>query len=83
MPAVPGGRPARPVGRQQGRPPLSPATAGPRRRSPPGTPRPALPAFPSGRAGAPASTRPTPRPARNTTRAPAFLLLPGAAALTG
>ena len=54
MLAVPGGRPARPVGRQQGRPPPPPATARARTRSPPGiTPRPPLPAFPSGRPGRP------------------------------
>jgi hypothetical protein len=56
MPAVPSGWPARPAGRQQGRPPLPLATAGPRRRSSPGTPRPLLPAFPSGGTGLPAST---------------------------
>ena len=54
MPAVPGGRPARPAGRHQGRPPPPPATARARTRSPPGTtPHPPLPAFPSGRAGPP------------------------------
>jgi hypothetical protein len=52
MPAVPGGRPARPAGRHPGRLPPPPATARARTRSPPGTtPRPPLPAFPSGRAG--------------------------------
>jgi len=55
MPAVPGGRPARPAGRHPGRLPPPPATARARTRSPPGTtPRPPLPAFPSGRAGPPA-----------------------------
>ncbi len=44
----------KPAGRHPGRPPLPPATARARTRSPPGTtPRPALPAFPSGRAGPP------------------------------
>jgi hypothetical protein len=63
MPAVPGGRPARPAGRQQGRLPLPPATARACTRSPPGTtPRPPLPAFPSGRAGPPASPRRAGRP---------------------
>ena len=71
MPAVPGGRPARPACRHQGRPLPPPATAGQRRRSPPGTPRPPLPAFPSGRAGPPARTRPAAQPARG-----AFPLLP-------
>src|SRR5580693_7794752 len=62
MPAVPGGRPARPAGRHPGRPPPPPATARARTRSPPGTtPRPPLPAFPSGRAGLPASPGPTAR----------------------
>ena len=52
MPAVPGGRPARPAGRHQGRLPPPPATARARTRSPPGTTlRPPLPAFPSGRGG--------------------------------
>ena len=44
MPAVPGGRPARPAGQP-----------GPCRRPPPVTSYPALPVFPSGRAGPPAS----------------------------
>ena len=43
MPAVPGGRPACPAGRQPGRPLPLPATEGPPRRSPPGTPRPSSP----------------------------------------
>jgi hypothetical protein len=52
MPAVPGGRPARPAGWHPGRLPLPPATARARTGSPPGTaPRPSLPAFPSGRDG--------------------------------
>ena len=46
------GRQARsPADRYQNRPPLPPAMAGPRCRSPPGTPYSALPAFPSGRGG--------------------------------
>ena len=53
MRAVPGGRPVRPVVRWQGRPLPPPAMARVRRRSPPGTPRPLLPIFPSGRAGPP------------------------------
>jgi excisionase family DNA binding protein len=60
MPAVPGGRPARPAGRHQGRLPLPPATAGARRRSPPGTRartcRPSPPAGP-GRPPLPAAPR--------------------------
>jgi hypothetical protein len=73
MPAVPGGRPARPAGRHQGRLPPPPATAWARTGSPPGiTPRPALPAFPSGRAGPPASPRPAAQRARG-----AFPLAPG------
>jgi hypothetical protein len=73
MPAVPGGRPARPAGRHPGRLPLPPATARARTRSPPGiTPRLPLPAFPSGRAGPPAS----PRPAAQCDRG-AFPLAPG------
>ena len=63
MPAVPGGRPARPIGQRP---------AGQRRRSPPGTPRPALPAFPSGRAGPPARTRPAAQLARGAF--PLFLV---------
>jgi hypothetical protein len=45
MPAVPGGRPARPIGQRP---------AGVCRRPPSGIPRPALPDFPSGRTGPPA-----------------------------
>jgi hypothetical protein len=52
MPAVPGGRPARPGGRAVTWP-LSAGPAGPRRRSLAGTPCPAPPAFPTGRAGPP------------------------------
>jgi len=71
MPAVPGGRPARPAGRHQGRLPPPPATARARTRSPPGTtPRPALPAFPSGRAGPPAS--PAAQPGRGAFRLSPF-----------
>ena len=53
MPAVPGGRPARPAGCWPTRP---------GRRPPPGTPRPLLPAFPSGRARPPARPRPAAGP---------------------
>jgi excisionase family DNA binding protein len=60
MPAVPGGRPACLLGQ---------SSAGPRRRSPPGTPRPLLSAFPSGRAGPPARPRPAARFPARTARA--------------
>ena len=66
MPGVPGGRPARPAGR-----PSPAVAAGPRRRSPPGTPRPLLPAFPCGRAGPPARPCPAAGPAHVSVGAPA------------
>jgi len=61
MPAVPGGRPAHPAGRHQGRLPPAPATVWARTRSPPGaTPRPPLSAFPSAGPGRPPAPAPPP-----------------------
>ena len=64
MPAVPGGRPARPAGQR-------PGTAGVCRRPPSGIPRPVLPAFPSGRIRAPARPRAPARAAFPLSRFPA------------
>ena len=63
MPAVPGGRPARPAGRHQGRPPPPPATAGRARGHRPGPPR-ARPCRPSPPAGPGRPHRPAAQPAR-------------------
>ena len=52
------GREASPPCRPASAPAAAPVAAGPRRRSPPGTPRPALPAFPCGRAGPPGQALP-------------------------
>ena len=67
MPAVPGGRPARPAGRR-------PTRLG--RRSPPGTPRLLLPAFPSGRAGPPARPRPAAGPSVIAAHIPGWPISP-------